>query len=225
MLVERHNEAAALAALAQEAIETRVVVSVKPSDTIYRFVRDNVAYSLNGWNFEPVPFAEFDPISSDDGSVADTTKITLDGKYFLTASDDNPTDVFRNVLQHPLRDRPIQIGLLVLNTDTKEAIGLIPQFVGFIDQAPLSRNKDSAILEINCASFRAYAQRRVARTYSNTDHQSRFPGDGAAKWIADAVFRSGKYAWNRVTGSGSGSTGGGVVTPGGGFNSNELFRF
>jgi hypothetical protein len=224
MLIERYNETAALAALAEESIETRVCVSVQPTDTVYRFVRDNVGYTLNGWDFEPVPFAQFDPIASDDGSVADTTTITLDGKYFLTVTDNDPSDVFRTVLQHPLRDRPIQIGLLVLNTDTKEAIGVIPQFVGFIDNAPLTRSKDSAILEINCASFRAFAQRRVTRTYSDTDHRSRFPGDGACKWIADAVFRSGKYIWNRT--SGQGQTSGNVSGPGGGFNDNfRTFSF
>lgn len=218
MLLERYNETAALAALAEEAIETRIVVSVQPTDTVYRFVADSVAYSINGWDFEPVPYAEFDPISSDDGSVADTTTITLDGKYFLTATDNNPTDIFRNVVNHPLRDRPIQIGLLVLNVDTKEAIGVIPQFVGFIDNAPLTRSKDSAMLEIHCASFRAYAERRVTRTYSDTDHRTRFPGDGACKWIADAVFRSGKYIWNRSSAQGQSS--GNVGSPGGGFNDN-----
>jgi hypothetical protein len=222
MLIEQYNVAGALAALAEPSIETRICVSVQPDATVRRFVRDDSEVIINGWTFGPVPFAEFDTISSEDGNAADTTTITLDGKYMVTATDTTPDDVFRDIIQYPLRDRPIQIGLLVFNVDTKAAIGLIPQFVGFIDNAPLERSKNGSKLMINCASFRAYAQRRVARTYSQTDHVTRFPGDNALKWIADAVFRNGKYIWNRnaATASGGGNTGGG-----GGGGLHENFRF
>lgn len=225
MLIEEHNTAAALTALGEPAIETRLCVSVKPESTVMRFVRDNVELDINGNTFNPVPFAEFDPISSGDGSVADTTKIVLDGKYLLTTDDNNPTDIFRSIIAYPLRDRPIQIGLAVLNVDTKAVIGLIPQFVGFIDNAPLVRAKDNARLEINCASFRAYAQRRVARTYSDTDHRSRFPGDGACKHISDAVFRAGKYIWNRTAAGNVNQTSGGGGGGGGRYDNFRAFNF
>jgi len=223
MLVERYNEAAAIAALSEPVINTRLCVSVQPETEIFRFSndRDPITVERTGetdWLFNPVPYADFSAINSGDGRIADTTSIILDGAD-ITAKDGYSIDtVLLSILAFPLRDRPIQIGLLVLDPDDGEPIGLIPKFIGFIDNAPFEREKDergaNVKLTINCASFRAYAQRQFARTYSDTDHQSRFPGDRACQWISDAVFRKGKYPWNSESATGSGS-GGGSFTPGG----------
>jgi len=109
-------------------------------------------------------------------------------------------------MSYPLRDRPIQIGLLVLNLESRQAIGLVPQFVGIIDRSVFERSKDSgSLLTVNIASYRAYAQRRVQRLYSHTDHSARHSGDGFLKFLSDTVFRAGKYAWNSQQASSSGA--------------------
>ena len=217
MLVERHNEAAAIAALSDPMISTRICVSVQPETEVFRFVKDtgDILVERPGdddWLFHKVPYAEFAPINSGDGRSADTTTITMDGADIIATDGHTVDSVLQSILEFPLRDRPIQIGLLVLNIETQEPIGIIPQFIGFIDNVPFSRektDKDANVkLEINCASFRAYAQRQFARTYSDTDHQARFPGDRACRWISDAVFRGGKYSWNSESARGSGSGGG-----------------
>jgi hypothetical protein len=212
-LVERYNEAAALLALDSDFIETRIVVSIQPEDTVYRYTRDTRDSLVDTWLFTALPYFDVGSISSSDGSVADTMTITMDGADMVTVPYETPDSVLQTIISYPLRDRPIQVGLLVLDPDTRAVIGLIPQFVGFVDNVPLLRDRNTreSKLEFNCASFRAYAQRRVARTYSDTDHQSRFVGDGGLKWMSDAVFRNGKYAWNTTsaTGAGAGSGGGG----------------
>ena len=224
MIVERFNEAGALAALDQPFISTRLCVSVQPETEILRFIKDSSEVTVNGLLFEPVPYAEFSPIFSGDGATADTTTITLDGRNMVVAGDETPDTILQRVLARPLRDRPIQIGLIVLNTNTFEPIGLIPQFVGIIDNAPFSRRKDErsadARIEINLASFRVFAQRRIARTYSDTDHTLRFPGDRAARWISDTVFRLGRYAWNKEGAQSSGITSGGANPGHNPFNNN-----
>ena len=196
-------------------------MTVQPDVEKFRFVKDVAEINFNGWSFKPVPYAEFSPVSSGDGAAADVATITLDGTNIVSYDPSQSVDsVLQSILAFPLRDRPIQIGLLVLNVETLEPIGLIPQFVGFIDNVPLNRGKrDGSTLEINIASFRAYAQRRIARTYSDTDHQVRFPGDRAARWISDAVFRGGKYSWNMssATAAGNGTLTGGNAQP---FNPN-----
>lgn len=232
MIVERYNETAAYAALDEPFIETRICVSIQPETEIFRFVKDVTEITVerageDDWLFHPVPYADFSPITSGDGRAADTGTITLDGANIISHDPSQTVDsVLQSILAFPLRDRPIQVGLMVLNIETLEVIGLIPQFVGFVDNVPLSRDKSSgSMLEINMASFRAYAQRRIARSYSDTDHQSRFPGDRAARWISDAVFRGGKYAWNSESARGSGSGGGSPgYTPGfiPGFNNFNL---
>lgn len=222
MLVERYNEAAAIAALDDPIISTRICVSIKPETEIFRFVKDTGLITMervgdDDWLFNPVPYAEFAPISSGDGRSADTTAITMDGADIIAKDGYDVDSVLQSILAFPLRDRPIQIGLLVLNTETQEPIGVIPQFIGLVDNVPFTREKTDKManvrLEINCVSFRAYAQRQFARTYSDTDHRARFPGDGACKWISDTVFRAGKYPWNTTTGQGAGGGGGGSRTP------------
>lgn len=225
MLVERYNEAAAIIALSDPMISTRICVSVQPETEVFRFVKDasDILVERPGeddWLFHKVPYAEFSAINSGDGRSADTTTITLDGADIIAGDGHSVDGVLQSILEFPLRDRPIQIGLLVLNIETQEPIGVVPQFIGFIDNVPFSREKTeteaTVKLEINCASFRAYAQRQFARTYSDTDHQARFPGDRACRWISDAVFRGGKYAWNSESARGSGSGAGypGYTTPG-----------
>ena len=216
MLVERYNEAEALSLLSNPIISTRVCVSVRPETEVFRFVKDTTQLTLDrgeqeDWVFNPVPYAEFSPVSSGDGRAADTTTITMDGSDIVAKDGHSVDTVLQDILAFPLRDRPIQIGLLVLNTETQRPVGVIPQFIGFIDNVPFSREKTAdtvdVMLEINCASFRAFAQRRFTRMYSNTDHQTRFPGDGACKWISDTVFRRGKYAWNSESAQGYGGGG------------------
>lgn len=218
MIVESYNESAALTALNSSFIDTRITVSVQPETEIFRFVKDThekvIPQTGDDWIYHPVPYSEFSPISSGDGQTADTGTITLDGNYFLESDRQLVDDVLQSILQFPLRDRPIQIGLMVLNPETKEVIGLIPQFVGFVDNTPMTREKgEPTIVEFIMASFRAYARRLVARTNSDTDHATRFPGDRSARWISDSVFRRGKYPWNTTSASGSGGGSGGGYNP------------
>ncbi len=222
MIVESYNEAGALDALMEPYISTRICFSVKPEAEIFRFVKDASQMELDGKTYHPVPYAEFSNIASGDGQAADTGSITLDGANIISHSEQSVDEVLQSLLEFPLRDRPVQIGLIVLNTETMAPIGLIPQFVGFIDQAPLEVNDSGSRLDIHVASFRAYAQRQVARTYSDTDHQARFPGDKALRWISDAVFRGGKYAWNSTSARGSGAGRGGGGGGGGRYNQHHI---
>lgn len=211
MLFESHNEAGAIAALSDPQISTRIAVSVQPETQIYRMVVDTAEIAVGGMTFSPVPFLKISNISSGEGQGADTGTITMDGREMLSPPSTSTEQVLQNILSYPLRDRPIQIGLLVLNVETKIAIGLIPQFVGIIDRSVLERSRgEASVLTVNIASYRAYAQRRVQRLFSHTDHGARYPGDGFLKHLSDTVFRSGKYAWNslQATGNGVGAGGG-----------------
>lgn len=209
MIFEEVNREAALAALDGPFINTRLCVTIRPDTQTYRFVNDTQQIDMNGLIFEPVPYAQFTPVSSGDGRVADTMTITFDGSNIVSVSPGQTVDaVLQSILAFPLRDRPVQVGLLVLD-EQNTPIGLLAQFVGFVDNVPLDRNnRVEPVLEFNLASFRAFAARRTARTYSDTDHTSRFPGDRACRWIADTVFRNGKYSWNSETGTGAGTGGG-----------------
>ena len=210
MLFEEYETEAALAALDAPQISTRIAVSVKPEDVVHRMVVDTAEIDVGGMVFSPVPFLRISNITSGEGQGADTGTITLDGREMLTPPSTSTEDVLQSLMSYPLRDRPLQIGLLVLNVETKQAVGLIPQFVGIIDRAVLERRKDAAsTLTVTIASYRAYAQRRVQRLYSHTDHQARHPGDGFLKHLSDNVFRAGKYAWNSQTAAGSGAGRGG----------------
>lgn len=205
MIMESYNETAALAALSDSFISTRICFSVKPETEIFRFVKDTHALELDGKTYHPVPYAEFSDISSGDGQAADTGTITMDGANMVSNSDQSVDQVLQSLLAFPLRDRPVQIGLIVLNTQTHAPIGLIPQFVGFVDRVPFEVRQQGSRLEIQIASFRAFARRRIARTYSDTDHETRFDQDRSLRWISDAVFRGGKYAWNSISARGSGA--------------------
>lgn len=212
MLFEDYETEAALAALDAPQISTRIAIAVKPEDVVYRMVVDTAEIDVGGLVYSPVPFLKISNITSGEGQGADTGTITLDGREMLSPPSTSTEAVLQNLMSYPLRDRPLQIGLLVLNVETKQAVGLIPQFVGIIDRAVLERRKDQAsTLTVNIASYRAYAQRRVQRLYSHTDHLARHPGDGFLKHLSDNVFRAGKYAWNSqtATGSGAGRGGGG----------------
>lgn len=200
MLIEEWNSQAAYDALMEPAYDTRVCVSVKPDGAILRFVRDAGEITAGPYSFGPVPYARIGAITSGAGSVADTTQITLDGSAMTEAGIPDPDSVLQSILNYTLRDRPIQIGLIVLNVDTKEPIGLIPKFVGFVDSSGLDRDKKTGPkMVIELASYRGFARRRVQRTYSYTDHITRFAGDHALKWLSDAVFRGAQYPWNKQT--------------------------
>lgn len=230
MIFESFNVTAAEAALSSPFVSRRNAVSVRPDSEIFRFVADTVPMSFNGWNFEEIAFAEFANINSGDGSVADTTSITLDGSHIVTELPDTPDSILQSVLQYNLRDRPIQISTIVLDGTIAQPIGLIPEFVGFIDSVEFSRsinrNSGSGRLKINIVSFRAFAKRRVPRTYANTDHMQRFPDDMSLRWLSENVFRSGKFAWNKDagTGSGSGAASGGFGGGGNRFNNGLSLR-
>jgi hypothetical protein len=214
MLVEEYNVAAAYAALQERVISTRHCVSVKPESTIYRFVNGSSIITANSWTFNPIPYAQFGEINNGDGRIADTMDITFDGSDITSRGDEAVDSILQSILDFPLRDRPIQVGLMVMEPGTSNVIGVISQFVGFIDNTPFTREKGNmggvnAVLTFKLASFRAYAQRQFVRTYSITDHVSRFPGDQALKWISDMVFRSGKFRWNRMDATANGIGGGG----------------
>jgi len=192
--------------------ETNSALSDRHQREIFRMVVDTAEIMVGDMLFAPVPFLKVSNISSGEGQSADTGTITMDGREMLSPPSVSTETVLQNLMSYPLRDRPLQIGLLVLDLETKTAIGLIPQFVGIIDRAVLERNKgEASVLTVSIASYRAYAQRRVQRLYSHTDHQTRYPGDGFLKHLSDTVFRAGKYAWNsqQATGSGAGRGGGG----------------
>ena len=215
LLIERHNEAGGYAALKQGAhISTRVCVSVKPQDEILRFVQDTTEISVNGWNFESVPYARFGRVISGGGTVADTLEVILDGIYVADSSYGALTDILKKVVQHPLRGKPIQIGRLVIDTNTYEAIALQPRFVGTIHNSPLSLENGPS-MTIKCASYRNAAHRQAAWVHSEVSHKQRWPGDNAAKHMSDAVSRGGQYPWNKTTSSGGGNGGGGGGYPGG----------
>lgn len=210
MLVERVNEAAALAALNLPMVSTRLCISIKPEDTIFRFTNDTSNITVGGKEFVSTPYMQFSDINSGGGRSADTMTVTLDGAHIVNKSAIEAgvsqliDQALLSIVSLPLRDRPVQCGTIVLNVETGQPIGLIPDFVGFVDGIPFNREKDeggsgSSRLDMNIASFRAFSQRQYARVYSETDHLARFPLDRCARWISDAVFRNSKYPWNETS--------------------------
>lgn len=213
LLIERHNEAGGYEALKEGShISTRVCVSVKPQDEILRFVQDTTKISVNGWTFEPVPYAHFSNVTSGGGTVADTMEVILDGAYVAEESYNALTDILKKVVQHPLRGKPIQVARLVIDTNTYEAIALQPRFIGTIHNSPLSL-ESGPNMTIKCASYRNAAHRQTAWVHSEVSHQQRWPDENVAKYMSDAVARGGQYPWNKMKSNGGG--GGGSIAPGG----------
>lgn len=202
------NAAAVEAALFEPVIETRVAVNIRPGTVTHRFVQDTIAHTLGGDTWEPVPWAVFENIELGGGTVPDIATIRLDGRRFYDPASDTPDTALQNIVLEDLRDRPIQIGLIVLDPETKDPIGLKPEFVGFVDNVKLAGGAASQVV-LQCISLRAYATRRTARVYSDTDHKARFPGDGALNQLSDVVFRRAKYSWNSENAQGGGIPGGG----------------
>lgn len=209
MIVESFNVAGALAALEKPVIETRMCVSIKPETTIHRFVSDSAAVSINGWDFEPAPYAQFSGINSSPGTASDSMTITIDGRNLLSPLPDYADQVIQQVQKQTLRDRPVHVGLVVLNPANLVPIGILSEFIGIVDNSRLKYDDDKgSIYPIRLLSSRSLTTRRVAITYSDTGHTLRF-GDRALRWISDNVFRAGKYPWNSVTASAQGAGGGG----------------
>lgn len=213
-IYEAHGAAAIDAALLKPIIETRIAVNVRPGNQTLRFIKDTMSQTLGGNKWEPVAWAEFNGISLGQGLVPDTAQITLDGRSFIDPASETPDTVLQNVLNETLRDRPIQIGIMVLDPDTKDALGLKPEFVGTIDNAKFDRpDGEAGKVLIDCTSIRGFAARRTARIYSETDHLTRFPGDDALKHISKISFFKG-YSWNKL----------GASAPGGGTGGGGLFE-
>ena len=205
LLVERFNEQAGYAALkAGPHISTRICVSVQPQNEVLRFVQDTMEVTVGGLAFAPVPWASFGEFSSGGGTIADTLDIVLDGKYLADSSYGELNDVLRKVIQYPLRGRPVQVGRIILDLNTFEGISLQPLFVGTIHNSPLSF-EDGPNMTITCASYRNAAHRQAPQLHSDVGHQERYPGDGAAKHMSDAIARGGTYPWNTVISSGGGA--------------------
>ncbi|PHR57938.1 MAG: hypothetical protein COA43_11215 [Robiginitomaculum sp.] len=231
ILRDEYNVEIAKAALMEPFINTRICISIKPESEIHRFVIDiaEIEIEVDGNVFKPVPYAQISPITTGAGRGADTATITLDGVDIVSTGEASVDAVLQELQAYPLRDRPVQIGLIVLNTQTGVVIGLIPQFIGFVDSTPLTRSVDgkgvgSSKLEIKLASARGYFSRRTPRIYSDQDHQTRFSDDRACKHISDVVFRGGQYKWNEKI-----TSGGGGRSPGNGgggrfFNNHEQYR-
>ena len=197
MIVERYNEAAALAYLMEPTVSTRSCILVKPEDTILRIVVDTMEHTVDGNLFSPAPFVKLGAVTSGDGEAADTMQIIMDGKDMIVEQPETPETILQKIVANRLRDRPIMVGRMVLNVDNPRiAIGLIPDFVGFIDNVKLG-DDEGPVLNIGCASYRGFAARRPIRYHSDTDHQSRFPGDEAA---------NGSIKWNSKD-AGAGSAG------------------
>lgn len=213
LLVERYNEAAGYAAMRESAhISTRVCVSVKPENEVLRFVQDTTAITIDGKTFEPVPYARFSDVVSGSGDIADTMDVILDGIYVADGGYGELTDILKRVVQYPLRGKPIQVGRIVLDVNTYEAISLQPLFVGTIHKSPLEISEENGpSFKIKCASYRNAAHRQTAWVHSEVSHEQRWPGDRAGKFMSDAINRGGRYWWNKIVSGGGGSTNGGVT--------------
>ena len=227
MIVDKTGYDEAIEALSDDMISTRDCVSVTLADgTVKRFVIDTVPQSLSGNSYVEVPAGEIEAIALGAGDLADSAKIHLDGAAFTTANG-TPDELLIALMATPLRDRPIQVSTMVLNVLTNTAIGLIPIFVGFVDQTNLDRSnrEEGSLWTLMAASYRAFARRLPERVYTHNDHQQRWPGDGLLRNLADTVFTNGVARWNTTKGASSG-----VVTSGGGggggrttFNNLNLF--
>ena len=214
MLVERFQEAAALAALDEPHISSRICVSVKPGDgNVYRMVNDTVERTVNGAVFAARPIARFSPITTGAGQAADTMVITLDSGDYANDPGDIE-NIFQGAIAYALRDRPIQVGEIVLDPETHAIVGLIPRFVGLVDSVHFNRSpEDGATFEVSLISFRAVRARREPRVYGDVDQNAAYPGDNSMRFISDAVVRNGKYKWNGTEGGGRASGGGGTFNP------------
>lgn len=214
MIVESFNVVGALAALDAPYIETRMCLSIKPETTIFRFVNDTAPASVNGWDFEPAPYAEFSGINTQPGRAADSMTVVIDGRNLVSPLPVAPDQILHDIQSRSLRDRPVHVGLMVLDTSTHMPVGIISEFIGQVDNSKVKYGRDKGVFfEMKLVSARAVAHRRVAATYSNTGHQTRFPGDEALKWMADAVYRGGKYPWNSSAATAVSGGGGGRLTP------------
>jgi hypothetical protein len=203
-------------ALGEESVSTRITVGIDIDGTIYRFVHENNSLTVDGETYSAVPYAQFSPIVSSTGDVSDTCSIILESIYFTDGAGSNVgQQVIRDIMSYDLLKCPVQIGEVVLNTDTLEVIGLIPKFVGVVDNTPYSSTiEDDGVvkseIKLSLISYRTLPKRRVPSFYSDVDHSRRFTNDRSLRHISDAVFRNGRYRWNTTTG-GQGGVGGGSL--------------
>jgi len=225
LIVDKTGYDAAIAALSEDMISTRDCVAVTLADgTVKRFIIDTVPQTLDGNLYVEVPAGEIESLALGAGTLADSAKIHLDGAAFTTA-DGTPDELLIALMATPLRDRPIQISTMVLDVISNSPIGLIPIFVGFVDQTNLDRSnrEEGSLWTLSAASYRAYSRRLPERVYTHNDHQQRWPADGLLRNLADTVFTNGVARWNTTKGSSSGvvtsgSTGGGVYNFNNGIN-------
>ena len=154
---------------------------------------------------------EIGDIATDSGDAATTVDVVLDAAYLVEPSSDETLEAYENVVDMNLRNAAMQIGLVMLDPQTMQPVGLSAEFVGLISGVPFRAgvgNKGPQ-LAAECLSFVSVAHRLTARVYSNEDQQELHPLDGGFVQLADTYSRSGSYIWNGNDAGSGGSTSGG----------------
>ena len=217
-LVEEHNPEAVDAALLGPSIHPRYTFHIRVGTEIYRFVRDRVGLTVGGLDFMPLPYMEIGDIETSSGDAANSTTIVMDAAHLVQPTGDLTLQAYENVVDMNLRNAAMQIGLVMLDPNTQQPVGLAADFVGLIDGVAFRSGvgDKGPVLLADCLSFVTVAHRRTARVYSNEDQQALHPGDGGLKQLADTYSRNGSYIWNGKDAGNGGSVSGGGGGGGGG---------
>ena len=202
---EEWNAAAVDASLEVGPYHPRITVHVQAGGETFRFIRDNVERTMDGKQFLRLPYLEVGPVENTEGAVADRVELSIDGSD-LFYPDSTPTETaFAQAMAKPLRGAPIQIGKAMLDRVTRQPIGFVADFVGFIEGAEM--DMDGPAFTVTALSSETWFHQRAAEVYTDVSHQRLWPGDNAFRHVSDTVNRGGNALWNGRESGSSGSPG------------------
>lgn len=219
-LVEEVTPEAVDVALTGPSLHPRQTIHIRVGGVVHRFIRDRVGLTVGGLDFLPLPYVEIGDIQSSSGDAATSVSVILDAAHLVEPTGDLTLEAYENVVDMNLRNAAVQIGLVMLDPETMQPVGLAADFVGLIDGVAfrMGVDADGPTLIADCLSFVSVAHRLTARVYSNEDQQALHVNDGGFVQLADTYARNGSYIWNgKESGSGGSTSGGGG---GGGRNPN-----
>jgi len=217
-LVEEHNPAAVDEAMRGVSLHPRYTMHVRVAGVVHRFIKDRFALTVGPYHFLPLPYMEIGDIATSSGDAAANVDVVLDAAHLVEPTSDQTLEAYENVVDMNLRNAAMQIGLVMLDPQTMQPVGLAAEFVGLISGVPFRAgvgNKGPQLIA-ECLSFVSVARRLTARVYSNEDQQELHPLDGGFVQLADTYSRNGSYIWNGKDAGSGGSTSGGGGGGGGG---------
>lgn len=213
VLFEEWNPQAVDAALQTGPYHPRITLHIQTPAQTWRFIRDTQERVIDGNTYLRLQYLQASAIESSEGDIADRVDLTLDGRdlVFEDGVDADAVTAFSAVLEESLRGAPTQIGLVMLDPETMEPVGLKADFVGYFEGAELDMEQ-GAVLTGSVLSQETWFHQRVPEVYMDVSHRQIHPGDTSFKHVSDVVRRQGNTIWN---GRESGTQGTSNYTPGG----------